>query len=83
MGGMVQVDIHYAKTHLSHLLKQVEQGEEVVIAKGGKPIAYLVKQLPGERKKRQFGLDEGRFEVPEDFDEPLSDFETAFYGIDK
>ena len=51
---MTQVNVHEAKTHLSKLLARVEAGEEVVIARDGKPVAKLVRpdQPPG---KREFG----------------------------
>lgn len=64
-----EVNVHEAKTHLSRLLRKVAAGEEVVIARAGKPVARLV---PVEtRPRRVFGIDRGRFEVPEDFDAPL------------
>lgn len=66
---MTQVNIHEAKTHLSRLLRRVSTGEEVVIARAGRPIARLLPVEP--RKKRILGQDEGLFEVPEDFDDPL------------
>ena len=46
---MTQVTIHEAKTHLSRLIEQVLQGEEVVIAKRDKPVVRLVQELPAER----------------------------------
>jgi prevent-host-death family protein len=69
---MQTVNIHQAKTQLSRLLADVERGEEVIIAKAGRPIARLV---PIQRPVRQrvFGKDAGLFEVPDDFDEPLAD----------
>lgn len=66
----MQVNIHEAKTHLSRLLSQVEKGEEVIIAKAGKPIALLTKFTPKE-PIRILGRDTGLFEVPENFDDPL------------
>ncbi len=66
---MSQVNIHEAKTHLSRLLERVLAGEEVVIAKAGRPIARLVPFA--RRRRRALGQDEGRFTVPEDFDAPL------------
>ena len=66
----MQVNIHEAKTNLSRLLSQVENGEEVIIAKAGKPIA-LLKKINGEEPKRMLGRDAGLFEVPEGFDDPL------------
>jgi prevent-host-death family protein len=66
-----QVNVHDAKTHLSRLLRRVAAGEEIVIARAGVPVARLV---PVEhRPARRFGIDRGRFEVPEDFDAPLPD----------
>jgi prevent-host-death family protein len=63
------VNVHEAKTHLSRLLRRVEAGEEVVISRGGKPIARLV---PVQRKgARRLGGDRGLLEVPEEFDAPL------------
>ena len=68
---MSQVTVHEAKTHLSRLLRRVETGEEIVIARSGKPVARLVPEP--DRPRRQFGLDRGLFEVPDDFDTPLPD----------
>jgi prevent-host-death family protein len=68
---VAQVNIHDAKTHLSQLLQRVAAGEEIVIARGGHPIARLVPYTRTPR--RRFGMDRGRFEVPDDFDEPLPD----------
>jgi prevent-host-death family protein len=66
---MAEVNIHEAKTHLSKLLQRVLSGEQIVIAKGGKPIARLVPYEPSEQ--RNFGVDRGLFEVPDNFDTPL------------
>ncbi len=66
----MQINIHEAKTHLSRILARVEDGEEVIIAKAGKPIAILTKYTK-ERNKRKLGKDSGLFEVPENFDDPL------------
>lgn len=66
---MVQVGVHEAKTHLSRLLLRVAAGEEVVIARGGRPVARLVPIV--EPRQRELGRDRGLFEVPDDFDAPL------------
>lgn len=64
------VNIHEAKTHLSRLVEEVAGGEEIVIAKAGKPVARLT--APGRaRKPRKLGWLSGKLVVPEDFDEPL------------
>ena len=75
---MVTVNIHEAKTHLSRLLEQVAVGEEIVIAKAGKPIARLV-PLEAPPKKRQLGLLKGKLNVPDDFDAPLTDDELILF----
>jgi prevent-host-death family protein len=74
---MHEVNIHEAKTHLSRLLMRVAQGEEIVIARAGKPIARLVPVEP--RPRRILGQDEGLFEVPDDFDAPLPDELQAYF----
>lgn len=67
---MEHVNIHEAKTHLSRLLARVQAGEEIVIARAGKPVAILspFRDLPAG--SRVFGGDEGLFQVPDDFDAP-------------
>lgn len=69
---MKSVNIHQAKTHFSELVARVERGQEVVIARAGKPVARLV---PHETRRPApvFGADRGKFTVPEDFDSPLPD----------
>jgi prevent-host-death family protein len=66
------VNVHEAKTHLSRLLKRVQQGEEIVIARAGKPIARLL-AFESARGKRVLGGDEGAVWIAEDFDAPLPD----------
>jgi antitoxin (DNA-binding transcriptional repressor) of toxin-antitoxin stability system len=66
------VGVHEAKTHLSRLLKDVAAGEEVVITSRGKAIATLGPP-PREHDRRIFGIDRGRFVVPDDFNDPLPD----------
>jgi len=75
----MEVNIHEAKTHLSRLLEKVTAGEEVIIAKAGKPVAKLVpiKRAP---KKRVWGTAKGDFVVPDDFNDPLpKEIEDLFY----
>ena len=48
---MVTVNVHEAKTHLSRLLKQVEAGEEVTIARNGEPVARLVSSKKRGKRK--------------------------------
>lgn len=71
-GIMSQVNVHQAKTHLSRLLQRVEAGEEVVIARAGKPVARLVPlEAPTPVRDRVLGGDEGKVRIAPDFDAPL------------
>jgi prevent-host-death family protein len=65
---MGPVNIHEAKTRFSQLIERVERGEEIVIARGGKPVARLV---PLETAPRALGRMRGRIRVADDFDAPL------------
>jgi prevent-host-death family protein len=69
---MRTVNIHAAKTHLSRLVEEAAAGEEIVIAKSGKPLARLV-SLQEPPKKRVLGRLRGKIIVPDDFDAPLPD----------
>jgi prevent-host-death family protein len=69
---MTTVNVHQAKTHLSALLNRVLSGEEIVIAKSGRPVAKLV-PVTQPRKRRVFGIAEGEIWVAPDFDAPLPD----------
>ena len=70
---MRTVNIHEAKTHLSRYVEQAAAGEEIVIAKAGKPIAKLVPLEAPSRQPRPLGLLKGKLKVPDDFDAPLPD----------
>ncbi|MYD29104.1 MAG: type II toxin-antitoxin system Phd/YefM family antitoxin [Dehalococcoidia bacterium] len=77
---MTTVNIHEAKTHLSRLLAQVEAGEDVVIARNGKPVARLV---PCEEQgKREFGVLRGRIKLDDSFFDPLPEEELAAWEGD-
>ena len=69
---MPSVNMHDAKTHLSELVERAEAGEEIIIARAGKPVARLV---PIEIKKepRKLGYLAGQIWVADDFDAPLPD----------
>jgi prevent-host-death family protein len=70
---MTVVNIHQAKTHLSRLLEQAVMGEEIIIAKAGKPVARIV-PIAGP-KPRKPGIAKGQ--VTDDFFEPLPEEELA------
>jgi prevent-host-death family protein len=65
------VTLYEAKTHLSALVERAAQGEEIVIAKGGKPKAVLV-PLADTRPARKSGQGRGQWRVGPDFDAPLT-----------
>jgi prevent-host-death family protein len=67
---MKQVNVHEAKTHLSRLIDEVEAGEEVTIAKAGRPVARL-SPIRGKARRRRLGLLNGKFQIPDNFNAPL------------
>lgn len=71
---MYQVNIHEAKTNLSKLIKKAVSGEEVIIAKGNKPLVKLV-CLENNNCKRKLGSAKRSIKIAADFDMPLDDFE--------
>jgi prevent-host-death family protein len=64
--------MHEAKTNLSRLIRAVEQGEEIVIARGTTPVARLVRIEP-TRPRREFEFAKGLVTIAPDFDAPLED----------
>jgi len=64
---MRTVNIHAAKTHLSRLVEAAAAGEEIIIAKAGRPIARLV-PLESQPRRRKLGILDGKIDVPDDFD---------------
>jgi prevent-host-death family protein len=66
------VNIHAAKTQLSRLVDAAAAGEEIIIAKSGKPLARLG-PLHGARRNRRLGVLARKLRVPEDFEAPLPD----------
>ncbi len=67
---MIEVNIHEAKTQLLRLIAKVEQGEEVVIARAGEPVAKLVR-ADRSKQGRKLGEYAGKLWVADDFDAPL------------
>jgi prevent-host-death family protein len=77
---MKTINIHAAKTHLSSLVAEVEAGEEVIIAKAGKPVARLV-PLQKNDFRRSFGALKGRIHMKNNFDDPLPPEMAKAFGI--
>lgn len=78
----MKVNIHYAKTHLSKLIEQAENGEEVILARAGKPAVKLVPvpEKPGKRSLLGAGI--GKIWISEDFNSPETnkEIEDLFYN---
>lgn len=73
------VNIHEAKTHLSRLLEEVAQGQEILIAKAGKPIAKLG-PIDVVKPQRHFGGLKGKIKITDDFDAPLPENVLVDFG---
>lgn len=71
---MTVFNIHEAKTHFSKLLERVMNGEEVIIAKAGKPVARILPMVT-DVSPRKPGNDAGKIIIAPDFDDPLEEFE--------
>ena len=67
------VNIHEAKTHLSRLIQEALDGEEIVIAKGNEPLVRLV-LVESARPRRSIGWAKGQVTMSAHFDAPLEDF---------
>ena len=72
---MTVVTVHKAKTELSKLIARAEAGEEIIIARGSKPVARLAPIQAPAGKGRGLGAWKGRLVVPDSFFDPLSENE--------
>ena len=83
---MKTVNIHAAKTHLSALLEEAAAGEEIIIAKAGKPMARLMPlenlMPPEKRIVRQPGGMKGKIWMSDDFDAPLPPDLLKAFGVE-
>ena len=70
----VTVNVHEAKTHFSKLLQRVLNGEEIIIAKAGTPVAIL-SPVAAPMARRTTGNDAGKVILTPAFDEPLPEFD--------
>lgn len=76
-----QVNLHAAKTALSRLVDEAVAGEEIVIAKAGKPMVRLV-PVARETARAGFGADKGKIWVSDDFDAPLAPEMLRAFGVE-
>lgn len=72
---MAVFNIHDAKAHFSKLIERVLNGEEVVIAKAGKPVARILPFVTEDLSPRKPGIDKGKVIIMPDFDAPLPEFD--------
>ncbi len=80
---MRTINIHEAKTHLSRIAEDVAAGEEIIVAKAGKPKMKLV-PIDAGKKKIKFGVLRGKIHIRDDFDAPLPpELLDAFEGRGK
>lgn len=75
-----QVNVYEAKTQLSKLLERVEAGEEIVIARHGKPVARLVPEQRTSPRKRRLGGLEGKIRIIGDWDEADEEIADLILG---
>lgn len=73
------INVHEAKTKLSQLLKRVMNGEEIIIARAGTPLARLVPYQSDNPTGRVPGRYANKGYIADDFDAPLREFEDDFY----
>jgi prevent-host-death family protein len=78
---MKTVNLHAAKTHLSRLVDEAVDGQEIVIAKAGKPMVRLVPVGP-KLRRTGFGADKGKIWISDDFDAPLPDDLLRAFGVE-
>jgi prevent-host-death family protein len=76
---MRQVNIHEAKTHLSQLVEDAARGDDIVIAKAGRPVARLV-AVDDDGAPRPRGLLKGKIWIADDFDAPLPEEILQTFG---
>jgi prevent-host-death family protein len=72
---MIVFNIHDAKIHFSKQLERVLNGEEVVIAKAGKPVVRILFYAVDDHSPRVMGIDKGKLIITPDFDAPLPEFD--------
>ncbi len=78
---MKTVNMHEAKTHLSRIVEEAAQGETILIAKAGKPIAKLsALDAPDAGERRRLGFLEGQIRIPDDFDRLDEDVIAHLFG---
>jgi len=80
---MQTFNIHEAKTNLSKLIEKTQNGEEVIIARAGKPVAKLVTYKEKLKKRLGFGALRGKIFIPDNFNDEDEEINEMFYGKDE
>lgn len=75
----ITVGMHEAKTHFSRLVRQANDGDDVVVENNGAPVARIVPYVEAPRR-RKGGFAAGRIWIADDFDAPIPEFEALIYG---
>ncbi len=75
------VNIHAAKTQLSKLVEEAAAGDEIVIAKAGKPVARLTALEKKNNIASTLGMLKGKIWISDDFDAPLPDEILKSFGV--
>lgn len=78
LANVITVNMHEAKSRLSELVRMVEAGEQVVLARNGTPVVEIVPAA--EPAKRQGGIWKGKAWISPDFDAPMPELEDLIYG---
>ena len=80
---MTSVNMHEAKSQLSKLVARAEAGEDIIIARDGRPAVRLTPVVETDNWLRRIaGMWQGQIWMSDDFDEPMLDLEAAIYGDD-
>lgn len=72
------VGVHEAKTHFSQLLREVGEGSEIIVTRGGTPVARLLAAESRSRVSESRGMFAGRFQLPDDFDDDEDEMGDLF-----
>jgi prevent-host-death family protein len=78
---MKVINVQDAKTHLSRLLEQVAQGEDIVLGKHGRPMARLTAYAPASEPRKLGGL-AGQIQIGANFDDEDDEVSALFYGTE-
>jgi len=79
---MIKINIHEAKTHLSHYLDEVRKGERILLCKRNQPVAEIRAISSPSKSRRPVGLARAIFQVPDTFFEELPEETASLFNGD-